>query len=171
MDRQCLSFLLLLGLLTPPTHLLPLGKAGRVDRGPLLPAGGFPGIPRPPGPAPSPSAPPPPPPPAGVALPLASSSGGGGESSGGRLRFAAAAGWIVSISLFSRSLALLRGTGGGVSLQPPSEKATHTQRAKAAASGLRSSSRSGAGEGARVRPGCLSRASAPLSRPGSSEGD
>lgn len=105
MDRQCLSFLLLLGLLTPPTHILPLGKAGRVDRGPLLPAGGFPGIPRPPGPAPSPSAPPPPPPPAGVALPLASSSGGGGESSGGRLLFAAAAGWIVSISLFSRSLA------------------------------------------------------------------
>lgn len=77
-------------------------------------------------------------------------------------------------SLFSRSLALLRGTGGGVSPQPPSEKATHTQRTKAVVRGLPSSSPSGRREeGALVRAGRLSRASPPdppHSRPGSSEG-
>lgn len=144
-------------------------------------AGGFLGIPRPALQAPPPARQPrlPPPPPAGVALPPASGSGGGGESSGGRSLFSAAAGWIVSIKVFfsslARSLALLRDTGGGVHPQPPSERATHTQGTKAAARGLLRSSPSGPGEeGASVRPGPLSRASAPprppRSRPGSSEG-
>lgn len=135
---------------------------------PHLGVGGFPGIPRPALEAPPPP-PPSPPPPAGVALPAASGSGGGGGSSRGRSPFSAAAGWIVSIKVFFlvRSLSP-RGTGGGVNPQPPSEKATHTQRARAAARRLLSSSRSGPGEeGARVRPGSLSRASALPRPPGS----
>lgn len=96
----------------------------------------------------------------------------GGGSSRSRSPFSAAAGWSVSIKVFfSLALALPWETGGGVNPQPPSEKATHTQRRASRRLGtVRRPQR----RRTRVRPGRLSRASAPpcppRSHPGSSKG-